>query len=201
MSLTGRTFIQPFEHMFPEIIPNPPSNNWPKSTFFAFFEGLVSKTLLELSSEHFWINLERVNPQSTRHGAVETHVGPFCGKRVKRSIVNEKRPAKRAHKSIKTINKCVRKTNHFWRPFLATLGGLVMGLEFVGFGGWGPFCWKKLVCLMFCSKLEFWFDFKRFLGPIAPIWGRIWGWCLGTFGKKIGEMFPQAFGTKVTDQN
>ena len=72
-----------------------------KYTFFTLFEGLVSRILLDSIFGQFRSDFERVNPQSTRHGAVETHVGPFCGKRAKRSILNEKTPPKRSLKTNK----------------------------------------------------------------------------------------------------
>ena len=74
--------------------------------------------------EQFWSDFERVNPQSTRHGAVETHVGPFCGKRAKRSIFNEKTLPKRSLKTNKNDKHMFKKNKSllqtiffdFWWP-------------------------------------------------------------------------------------
>ena len=79
------------------------SKIYQKSTFFNLLEGFVSRTLLVWMFDQCWVNFERVKPQSTRHGAVETHVRPFCGKRVNGSNFNETRPPKRLIKSQKTI--------------------------------------------------------------------------------------------------
>ena len=67
----------------------------PKSTFFNLLEGFVSRTLLDSNFEQFWVNFERSDPQSTRHGAVETHVRPFCEEHAIRQTFYKKKPPKR----------------------------------------------------------------------------------------------------------
>ena len=117
----------------------------------------------------FWINLERSDPQSTRHGAVETHVGPFFGKRAKRSILDEKCPQKGPQISIKTIKRVFKKKRQCLKGFFHFFGGFgayrIWGLEL--------FLAKKMTFFNTFFEARIWSWFLTICDPNLTIWGRI----------------------------
>ena len=53
------------------------AQNHQKKHFLVFLELLFFEVHFGMTLERFGLDFGRPDPQSTRHGAVETHVGPF----------------------------------------------------------------------------------------------------------------------------
>ena len=156
----------------------------PKINVFHFFRGPRFEDTFGLD---FW---QWSNPQSTRHGAVETHVGLFGGKSARRSIFDTKRPQKRPHKSIKTIKRAFEKNTQLskasFKLFCGFWGCGVWVLEHF----WSPFSQKNDILSRF-------FRCSNFISILNDFWGHFdhlgkdLGWFLGTFVGDIRQMFPK----------
>ena len=176
------------------------AQNHQNKHFLVFLELLFFEVHFGMTLERFGLDFGRPDPQSTRHGAVETHVGPFSIKNKNHKTSGKNMP-EIAPKTLKLMNKwCLEILLFWWSFFSCFLVDLV--------SIWAPF-WLHLGPF-FSSKSSLfregvqdglqeafgmafgsiWVDLRRIFGGFGEIFGRLWGDYCKMWGR-ISERFKE----------